>query len=532
MSALFTRRLTLKMLSASTVALVLPGLGLGRADAAVTALKQSIAEASSTDPQIAAFYRSRDFQPIFVSKADGRRRGALLRALMSVHDHGLPAGRYDGAALKAVFGNAQTAKARGAAEVEAARLFLDYADDMRSGVVNPADIDRSIVVEVQRHDRTQTLHDFAAANPVKFLKGLAPRKPEYVRLQKEKRRLEKLMASGGWGERVGAKSLKPGKSGAAVVQLRNRMIRMGFLRRSASQTYDRALQNAVQKFQISHGLVTDGVAGAGTMREINRDIDHRLGQILVAMERNRWVPEPLEKKHVWVNLPDFHVDIIENGRSTFRSRVVIGKTDEDRKTPEFSDVMEHMVINPSWYVPRSITTKEYLPMLQRNRGAVQHIQIIGRNGKPVNRGSINFAKYNARTFPYSMKQPPSQTNALGLVKFMFPNKYNIYLHDTPSKSLFGHETRAYSHGCVRVHKPFEFAYALLSAQERDPEGFFQGKLRTGKERRVDLVSPLPVHLAYFTAWVDAKGQAQYRGDVYGRDKRIFSALTAAGVTLA
>ncbi len=532
MSALFTRRLTLKMISASAVSLVLPGFGLGRADAAVTAMKQSIAEASSTDPQIAAFYRARNFKPIFVSQADGRRRGALLRALASAKDHGLPETRYNGAALRAQFGAARTAKDRGAAEVEAARAFLAFADDLRSGVVNPAEIDTSIVVEVPRYDRTQTLHDFAAANPVKFMKGLAPRKPEYVRLQKERRRLEKLMASGGWGERVGAKSLKPGNSGAAVVQLRNRMIRMGFLRRSASQTYDRALQNAVQKFQIAHGLATDGVAGAGTIREVNRDIDYRLGQVLVAMERNRWAPKPLEDKHVWVNLPDFHVDIIEKGRSTFRSRVVIGKTDEDRKTPEFSDVMEHMVINPSWYVPRSITTKEYLPMLQRNRSAVQHIQIIGRNGKPVNRGNINFAKYNARTFPYSMKQPPSQTNALGLVKFMFPNKYNIYLHDTPSKSLFGHEQRAYSHGCVRVHKPFEFAYALLSAQERDPEGFFQGKLRTGKERRVDLAAPLPVHLAYFTAWVDAKGQAQYRGDVYGRDQRIFSALTEAGVTLA
>ena len=532
MSALFTRRFTLKMLSASALSLMIPRVGLGRADAAIPALRQSIAEASSTDPQIAAFYRARNFKPIFVSKADGRRRGAVLRALNSVNDHGLPEAKYGGRQLEALFGSARTAKDRGRAEVEAARLFLDYADDLRSGVVNPADVDSAIVVEVVRHDRIETLQEFAASNPVKFIKGLAPRKPEYVRLQKEKRRLEALIASGGWGQPVGAKSLKLGARGEAVVQLRNRMIRMGFLRRSASQSYDATLQSAVQKFQIAHGLATDGVAGADTIREVNRDADYRLGQVHVAMERIRWSPTPLEDKHIWVNLPDFHVDIMEKGRSTFRSRVVIGKTDEDRKTPEFSDVMHYMVINPSWYVPRSITTKEYLPMLQRNRGAVKHIQIIGRNGKPVNRNSINFAKYTERTFPYAMKQPPSETNALGLVKFMFPNKYNIYLHDTPSKSLFGHAQRAYSHGCVRVHKPFEFAYALLAAQEGDPKGFFQSKLRTGKERRVDLAAPLPVHLAYFTAWVDAKGQAQYRGDVYGRDTRIFSALKAAGVTLA
>jgi len=423
MSALFTRRFTLKMLSASALSLMIPGIGLGRADAAVTATRQSIAEASSSDPDIAAFYRARKFKPIFVSKTDGRRRGAVLRALTSVQDHGLPEAKYGGRQLEALFGSARTPKDRGQAEVEAARRFLAYADDMRSGVVNPADVDRAIVVEVARHDRTQTLQDFAAANPVKFIKGLAPRKPEYVRLQKEKRRLEALSASGGWGAPVGKKSLKLGESGPAVVQLRNRMIRMGFLRRSASQSYDAALQSAVQKFQITHGLATDGVAGADTIREVNRDVAYRLGQVHVAMERIRWSPEPLENKHIWVNLPDFHVHIMEKGRSTFRSRVVIGKSDEDRKTPEFSDVMNHMVINPSWYVPRSITTKEYLPMLQRNRGAVRHIQIIGRNGKPVNRGSIDFTKYNERNFPFAMKQPPSETNALGLVKFMFPNKY-------------------------------------------------------------------------------------------------------------
>ena len=531
MSARFTRRTTLKMISAALAAAVLPVFGTGRADAAVTALKQSIAEAASRDAEIAAFYRARNFAPIFVSKSDGRRRAALLKAFARASDHGLPMARYNAVELAELFKSARTAKDMGRVEVETARRFLAYADDLRGGVVKPREVDPLIITQAPSYDRTETLEAFAASSPNGFLKSIRPTKPEYVRLQKEKLRLEKLIANGGWGEAVGAQSLKPGQSGGAVVQLRNRMIRMGFMRRSASQTYDAALQSAVQKFQIAHGLTTDGVAGAGTMREINRDPRHRLGQVLVAMERNRWSPEPLEKKHVWVNLPDFHVHIMQNGKSTFRSRVVIGKQDADRKTPEFSDVMEFMVINPSWYVPRSIVTKEYLPMMQRNRNAQSQLQVISRSGKVVPRSAINFGAYNARTFPYSMKQPPSKGNALGLVKFMFPNKYNIYLHDTPSKSLFGREVRAFSHGCVRVHKPFEFAYALLAAQERDPEGYFHNVLRTGKEKRVDLQKPMPVHLAYFTAWVDAKGQPQYRRDVYGRDEAIFAALKRAGVTL-
>jgi len=359
------------------------------------------------------------------------------------------------------------------------------------------------------------LHAFAKTNPRSFMRQLSPRKPEDVRLEKEKLRLEALIAKGGGGEPGNAKSLKPGDTGGAVVQLRNRMIRMGYMRKSASQSYDQKLSDAVQQFQISHGLAADGVAGAGTIGEINKPVSDRLSQVLVALERNRWEPQPLERKYVWVNLPDFHVHIIEKGKSTFRSRVVIGKQTEDRKTPEFSDVMEFMVINPSWYVPRSIVTKEYLPLMQRNPNAQGQLQVISRSGKVVPRSAVNFGAYNAKNFPYSMKQPPSKSNALGLVKFMFPNKYNIYLHDTPSKSLFGKEVRAYSHGCVRVHKPFDFAYALLKAQESDPEGYFQSILRRGAERRVDLVEPMPVHLVYFTAWVDAKGRAHYRRDVYG-----------------
>ena len=527
-----TRRSTMKLIAAGAVGFVLPNfVGASRADAAVTALKQAIAEAAAKDEALSTFYRERNYKPVFVGNGDGRRRGALLKALASAGDHGLPIGAYDAAGLKAAMKAAKTPSDRGRVEVMAATRMLDYADHLRSGVLTPRRIDSLLVMDVPRYDRASTIDAFSKSNPAAFLKKMAPRKPEYVRLQKEKLQLEKLLGKGGWGDKVQAKSLKPGQSGGAVVQLRNRLIRMGYMRKSATQSYDAKMQSAVQKFQINHGLSPDGVAGASTIAQVNKDAQDRLQQVLVAMERQRWNSRPLEKKHVWVNIPDFHVDIMKNGKSTFRSRVVVGKNTSDRRTPEFSDTMEFMIINPSWYVPRSIVTKEYLPLMQRNKGAAGQLQIIGRNGKPVSRSSINFSQYNAKNFPYSMKQPPSKGNALGLVKFMFPNKHNIYLHDTPSKSLFGRESRAFSHGCIRVHKPFDFAYALLASQEKDPEGFFQTALRTKRERRVDLREPLPVHIAYYTAWVDAKGQAHYRNDVYNRDAQIFSALSRAGVSL-
>ena len=243
------------------------------------------------------------------------------------------------------------------------------------------------------------------------------------------------------------------------------------------------------------------------------------------------MPRDRGARNIQVNLADFHAKIIDDGVVTFETRSVVGKNTSDRRTPEFSDVMTHMVINPTWYVPRSIVTKEYLPKLQRNPNAHSYLQITDRNGRAISRGSVNFANYTASSFPFAMRQPPSKSNALGLVKFMFPNPYNIYLHDTPHKSLFARETRAFSHGCIRLSQPFEFAYALLSLQEDAPERFFRSVLETGKERRVNLETPVPVHLMYRTAVISSRGELEFRRDIYGRDAKIWAALQEVGVVL-
>jgi murein L,D-transpeptidase YcbB/YkuD len=291
------------------------------------------------------------------------------------------------------------------------------------------------------------------------------------------------------------------------------------------------MQKAVQKFQGDHGLAQDGVVGKGTLEEINTSVQERLQSVIVAMERERWLNKDRGKRHIEVNLTDFTAKIIDNGKTTFETRSVIGARDAKRQSPEFSDEMEFMVINPSWFVPRSIATGEYLPALKKNPNAVNHLIITDRRGRQIDRSAVDFTKYSASSFPYAMRQPPSRSNALGLVKFMFPNKYNIYLHDTPAKNLFSRETRAYSHGCIRLADPFDFAYALLKPQTSDPEGFFQSQLAKGKEVQVNLKKPVPVHLIYRTAIADNKGHVQYRRDIYGRDAQIWKALSDAGVVL-
>ncbi|MCT8160563.1 murein L,D-transpeptidase [Pseudoruegeria sp. SHC-113] len=499
----------------------------------VTPFTQAVAEAAAKDKAIAEFYKSNGYKAIWTGNSgkDKARRKAFLEALEQAEAHGLPTRRYDAELVKSGMKSAQTPRDMGLLEVEMSRMFLQYAQDIQSGVLTPSRVDSGIVREIPRRNRTQTLVAFSKSSPRGFIRQLPPKSSEYTRLMKEKLSLEKQLASGGYGPKVTAKKLEPGMAGGQVVALRNRLIALDYMGRTASQSYDVEMQKAVQAFQVNHGLEPDGIAGAGTLSEVNADVEDRLKSVIVAMERERWMNRNRGSRHVWVNLTDFSAKIVDNGKVTFETRSVIGKDTADRRSPEFSDVMEFVVVNPTWNVPRSIATKEYLPMLKKNPNAVSHLKLINSKGQTVSRGSVNFNQFTARNFPFAMKQPPSRGNALGIVKFMFPNRHNIYLHDTPSKNLFDREVRAFSHGCIRLADPREFAHAVLAAQTSNPEGMFQRALDSGKETRIDLEQPIPVHIVYRTAVSQPKGPMQYRRDVYGRDAKVFAALSDAGVSL-
>lgn len=508
--------------------------GAGAAGAmAFTALRQAIAEGAAGDEALATFYRRTDYAVLWTGseERDVQRRAELLNALAEAGTHGLPVASYDLPGLEAMMRSASSQRDLGRVEVALSRAFLRYATDLQTGILTPKKVDDGLVLTVPLRDRQALLEGFSRSSPRAFLRALAPPAPEYVRLMREKLRLEALIEKGGWGPQVKAGALAPGDSGERTVALRNRMIAMGYLRRTATAGYDSDMQKAVQAFQLDHGITPDGTAGEETLREINRQAGDRLASIMVAMERERWMNMDRGERHVWVNLTDFSAQIRQHDKVVFETRAVIGANQSDRRTPEFSDEMETVVANPSWSVPRSITVKEYLPMMKRNPGAAGHIQIIDRNGRVVSRGSIDFASYNERNFPYAMRQAPSDDNALGLVKFLFPNRWNIYLHDTPAKSLFQREVRAFSHGCIRLKDPFDFAYAVLSSQTADPKGLFRQHLNSGRESPIRVESTLPVHLTYRTAFTTAKGRIGYRRDIYGRDARIAEALRGAGVVL-
>lgn len=501
----------------------------------VTAFKLAVAESMADNESVAAFYRARDFAPIWTgtSDADRARRLALMEAFSLADVHGLPAGRYDAQRLVNRMAQAGDGRSRGVLEVELTRTFIQFANDLQSGVLEPGEIIDDIKRDLPRRDPQMLLTRLIDEEPTAVFRSLVPDSPEYTRLMRAKLRLEHKIAQGGWGPTVPAGSLRPGNTGNAVVALRNRLTALGYMKPSLSMTYDSEMEAAVRELQEDNGLPVDGVAGGSTMRAINTAPEERLKSIMVAMERERWLnlPEGRGKRHVLVNLVDFHAQIIDDEKLTYETRSVIGAQDRSRRTPEFSDVMEHMVINPYWYVPQSIIRGEYLPALRSNPYAAGHLEFVDYRGRQVSRSTAAAYAASGGTFPFTMRQPPGPGNALGTVKFMFPNAHAIYLHDTPSQHLFSRQVRTFSHGCIRLDDPHDFAYALLAKQEADPVEFFQSTLRSGQNTKVPLEAPVPVHLIYRTAFTKAKGHMNYRDDVYGRDQILWRALSNEGVAL-
>ena len=522
-------------LAAAALALALTGYSVedARAETDMLAFRLALTSEVSDDETLLSFYRDRDFRPIWLAGEDAKeRRIELLSALDDAVGHGLPSFRYKPDRLKNLFANAESNWDLAVAEGAASKAYLQYARDLNTGALEPEDIDEGIKRK-RRHIETDFLMErILSSDPDAFLASLAPANPAYRELRKELLRLDAMIAKGGWGEPLPSEIgiLRLGDKGREVVALRNRLIRMGFLARNANVSFDVHVENAVKRFQSRHGFSADGVVGSLTTDALNISARDRRIQVAASLERLRWLNEPLGNKHVLVNLADFSARIIENGQTAFYTRAVVGQSsDSDLNTPEFSGLMTHMIVNPIWHVPYSIASKEVLPVWQEDPFAEEQLLIFDKENNEVDRAMIDFTQYSETNFPFSLKQPPGPLNALGDVKFMFPNKYSIYLHDTPEKNLFSKDVRTFSHGCVRLGKAHDLARFLLAKQYQFPDRLLDEALYEEEEIKFDLAEPLPIHLVYRTVLVNAGGEINYRNDVYGRDRKIFDSLIEAGL---
>ncbi|OUS06327.1 hypothetical protein A9Q96_09740 [Rhodobacterales bacterium 52_120_T64] len=505
----------------------------------VTALHDYLEEGGSELLELKKFYAAQAYQPIW---ADGTTDSmlALLTAIEQAPKHGMSVSRYNTAELEALWVAANTPEDFALLEYIAAQSYVKFAKELNAGMLDPRGIpnpgaDHDEMYATRYVPKTSDLLDAVAdaADKSAYYKTLQPSSPEYAEMLKLKAELESLISSNGWGPVVpNGRTLRLGNSSGRVAALRLRLDQRGYEPTDlTSPEYDNALVEVVKLFQQDFGLNADGVIGPQTLTSINAQPDERLKQVIVNLERLRWMNYDLGDRHVYVNIPDFRASIIDDSKPTLSFRVVVGKN--KYQTTEFSDVMTHMVINPSWNVPNSIATEEYLPQLRSDPTVLlrQNIQMMVRSsGQLIDSSRLDYAYFTEDNFPFFLKQTPGSGNALGRVKFMFPNRFNIYMHDTPARSLFTKDARAFSHGCVRVQKPLEFAHALLSLQTNDPKSLFESILSSGEETQINLAKPVPVHIVYRTAWINRDGEAQFRHDIYGRDKLVYDALVNAGFT--
>jgi murein L,D-transpeptidase YcbB/YkuD len=475
-------------------------------------------------------YKRRDERPIWVSRTPTPKAEEALQLVRTAWHHGLDPADYGEQELlrrrDAIGPSNQGAadRAHGLAEfdVRLTTALLALAHDVAVGRTTPERIDRRWKARRKPADPVGQLSRAVDGGVKNFLDMVRPRDPEYAALQHAMVDLHGLLEKGGWPKIV-ARSFTPGKSDPSMVALRQRLRAGGFLSRaaadSASLTYDADVQAGVRAFQELHALRPSGIADAATLSALNVPIEDRIRQVGLNLERWRWMPDELGRRHLLVNIPYYHVMAREDGKSVKEIRVIVGKPDPAHETPIFSSAMTMVVFSPYWNIPDTIAEGETAPAVARDPTylARNNIEILRRSGTDaVDPASINWNDPQ-QLRQLAFRQRPGSRNALGHVKFLFPSPYDIYLHDTPADALFARPGRALSHGCVRVEEPQALAKYVLRDDPEWDETRIANAMQAGVEKAVALHETLPVHIAYFTAWVDDNQGLHFLPDVYGYD---------------
>jgi len=423
------------------------------------------------------------------------------------------------------------ALAKAYAELTFTTFFLRYASDLNTGRFVPQKIDPDLFIPHRRLNEVGALKLLAKyGDASRALEALQPSNPHYRALRGLVKRYHRIVRAGGWGDPVPpGPTLKPGMRDARIPAIRARLVRMGDLKPYAPadpQLYDRTLAEGVKRFQRRHGLNDEGIIGKLTLMQLNIPASERLRQIIVNMERWRWMPQKLGRNHLLVNIAAFEMDRVAKGKVAERIRVIVGK--KYHATPVFSKRLRYIVFNPTWTVPQSIARKEMLPRLQKDPLHYAADFDVLQNGRKLDWASIDWTQYSPdRPLPFTFRQHPGPKNALGRVKFMLPNRHAIYLHDTPARGLFARSTRAFSHGCIRVHRPLKLAATLLKGYKDWNRAKIDAIIATLKTTRVNLPKSRqwPVHIMYATSFA-RNGRVHFRPDIYGRDRKLYNALFA------
>ncbi len=508
---------------------------------------QSLLAADTLDRQVGdatvraavrAFYAQTGTALAWSGDSPSSQTDRALAVLASARAHGLDPQSYQLAALTrerdVVARKAPTERPHPLAvfDLRLTAALIRLGRDVASGRLDPRAVDGRWKSQRRRPNLAATLA--ASREDVsQWLPSIQPRHPEYIAMMGALAALQGVEAKGGWPP-LRTAGLAPGASHTGVIALRKRLAASGDLGAASvsGNRYDHSLVSAVRVFQEHHGLPPTGRLDARTVAALNVPLATRLGQVALNLERWRWLPDDLGARHFRVNVPHFHLEAYEQGRVVFDIRAVVGKPGNE--TPIFSERMTHVIMSPFWNIPPKIATDETLPAVSADPWYLEreNIEVVRvSDGQPavVDPATLDWED-DVALEGLRFRQRPGSGNALGFVKFMFPNRYDVYLHDTPAGALFSRLGRTFSHGCVRVEEPVALAKYVLRDQPRWTPDAITAAMHSGTETHVKLREAIPVHILYFTSWVDGKGGLQFRDDVYGYDARQAAMTRATTIT--
>jgi murein L,D-transpeptidase YcbB/YkuD len=498
-------------------------------------LNRILAEGESDANEITAlreFYSKRGYQPVWlISGQIAPHFNTALAFIAGAEDHGLERSYYQLDQLVQLFSEF-TSENRFVLELQTTRSLLKFMRDLYRGRYAAIEMDSDWYIPQPDFDAIEfLLESLDSGNFQQSLESLVSSNPNYQHLQHALAKFRDLVAHQVvWTRLPHGLLLKPGNSYAAIPLVRERIAQayethglpeynLTSGAEAQNDYYDNALENAVRAFQRQHGLNADGIIGSNTVEAMNRTPMEKLQQLRINLERLRWLPRNLGKRYLLVNIAGFQLTAIENGQYMFDMRIIVGR--EYRSTPSFHSRITHMILNPYWNVPASIARKDLLPKQQANPAyfTSQNIRVYedySFRANPIDPETIDWNAINTG-FPYALRQEPGRQNALGTIKFMLPNDYSIYLHDTPAKSLFNKDIRTFSSGCIRLEAPLQLADFALRGRISLEE--LKAQIDSGKTKQINLPEPLPVYIVYLTTWIDSDQNIHYSLDTYGRDER-------------
>jgi len=410
--------------------------------------------------------------------------------------------------------------------------FLIYSAHLLEGRTNPETKCPEWNAQCEEADLATILQTALTSGTIeKALNDLLPREPNYFSLCRKRREYLAIISKGGWPVIPNGPDLKTGDYDDRIPAIRERLTIVGDQPRKKIKEmllFDDDLEKAVRQFQKRHGLISDGEIDARTRAVMNVPVEERLRQIEVNMERWRWCQRDFGDRYILINIANFELDVFEQDTTALSMRAIVGKP--FRSTPVFSGTMTYLVFNPYWNVPKKIAVEDILPKVKKDKDHLttnnyKVLQGWGNSELEIDPSTISWAALNENYFPCRLRQDPGPTNALGRIKFMFPNEYDVYIHDTPARELFSKDSRDFSSGCIRIEKPIELAEYVLNDSIKWKKKEILQVIKESKERTVSLPKPIPVHLLYWTAWVADNGQLNFRNDIYDRDKDIYLALS-------